>query len=193
MNRIIIHRLRLLILFFVISMASAWSQNDLKIINKTVSFGMRSKKNRSIHTIVVHSTFNKLGGDKYNIDLIIKQFSHYRVSSHYVIGRDGSIFRLVKESNIAFHAGRNALLDGHITSLNSSSIGIELMTSYDEAPTDKQVHSLALLVKDIEKRYKIDHIVRHSDIAPNRKTDPWNMNWEAFLELIQDKKAIASK
>lgn len=176
-------------------MASAWSQNELKIINKTVNFGMRSMKNRSIHTIVVHSTFNNQGGDKYNIDLIIKQFSHYRVSSHYVIGRDGRIFRLVKENNIAFHAGRKALLNGRITSLNSSSIGIELMTSYDEAPTEKQVNSLALLVKDIEKRYKIDHIVRHSDIAPQRKTDPWNMNWEAFLELIQtqDKKAIASK
>jgi len=26
--------------------------------------------------------------------------------------------------------------------------------------------------------------LRHSDIAPGRKTDPWNMDWDDFLKRI---------
>jgi len=40
------------------------------------------------------------------------------------------------------------------------------------------------LVKDIKSRYNIKYVLRHSDIAPDRKTDPWNMNWADFLKRI---------
>lgn len=177
-------KIAFILLSCALCIPSAHGQKELKFIDKPVSSGKRTVLNRNITAIIVHSTYNSFGDEKYDIDLIIKQFSRYRVSSHYVIGRDGVIYRLVKEKDVAFHAGKSQLPNGQ-TGLNSRSIGIELMTSKEEAPTEQQIKSLTLLVNDIKKRYKIEYILRHSDIAPNRKTDPWNMDWEGFLQGIK--------
>ena len=177
-------------LLFVINSSFTWSQSELKIIDKRVNFGFRPTQNRNIDVVIVHSVYNASGGDKYNVDLVINQFSHYGVSSHYIIGRDGAIYRLVKEKDVSFQAGKSSLPDGR-TNVNSCSIGIELITTKDslDAPTELQIKSLTALVKDIQSRYKIKYMLRHSDIAPGRKTDPWNMNWEDFLKTIEDKKS----
>lgn len=179
------YKLLFVSLLFVINFSFAWSQSELKIIDKTVSFGMRPMQNRKIDVIIVHSVYNASGGDKYDVGRVINQFSHYGVSSHYVIGRDGTIYQLVKEKNISFHAGKSILPDGR-KGVNSCSIGIELITSKDslDSPTILQIQSLTALVRDIKNRYKIKYVLRHSDIAPGRKTDPWNMNWEEFLKKI---------
>jgi len=177
-------KIAFILLSYTLCIPFAHGQKELKFIDKTVCTGKRTVENRNITAIIVHSTYNSDGGEKYDIDLIIKQFSHYRVSSHYVIGRDGVIYRLVKEKDVAFHAGKSQLPNGQ-TGLNSRSIGIELMTSKEEAPTEQQIKSLTILVNDIKKRYKIEYILRHSDIAPNRKTDPWNMDWDGFLQGIK--------
>ena len=167
-----------------------WSQSTLKIVDKTVSFGMHTATNRKIDAVIIHSVYNASDGDKYDVDSVIKEFAHYGVSSHYIIGRDGTIYRLVDEKNISFQAGKSSLPDGR-TNVNSCSIGIELITTKDslDAPTEWQIKSLTALVKDIQSRYKINYVLRHSDIAPGRKTDPWNMNWEEFLKTIEDKKS----
>ena len=74
---------------------------------------------------------------------------------------------------------------GGKSNINSTSIGIEILTSFDESPTDLQITALVKLVKALKKRYPIEFILRHSDIAPDRKTDPWNMDWEAFIKQVQ--------
>jgi len=180
-------RLKTLILLSLFSYSAVWSQSNLKIVNKAVSFGMRACHNRNIDAVIVHSVFNAAEGDKYDVDLVIKQFSRYKVSSHYIIGREGTIYQLVKEKNIAYHAGRSQLPDGR-TDVNSCSIGIEVITSKDslDTPTEKQIKSLTALVKDIKSRYKIKYVLRHSYIAPGRKTDPWNMNWEDFVKRLEN-------
>jgi N-acetyl-anhydromuramyl-L-alanine amidase AmpD len=170
-----------LILFLNISIVKG--QSKLKIIDKTVSFGMRTSPLRNIDVVIVHSVYNASGGDIYDVDLIIKQFSRYHVSSHYIIGREGTIYQLVKEKNVSFHAGKSSLPDGRMGA-NTFSIGIELMDSTGDAPTELQIRSLTALVKDIKSRYHIKYVLRHSDIAPGRKTDPWNMNWVDFLKRI---------
>lgn len=182
------HNIRIIIisLFLSINFSTLSSQSKLNIIDKTVSFGMRTAQLRNINTIIVHSVYNASGGDIYDIDLVIKEFSHYGVSSHYVIGRDGTIYQLVKEKNVSFHAGKSSLPDGR-SGVNSCSIGIELLDSTGSSPTELQIQSLTLLVKDIQKRYPIKYVLRHSDIAPGRKTDPWNMDWDDFLRRIGNK------
>ena len=181
-----IMRLKIQILIAIlVGFNTIYAQSELKIIDKTVNFGMRPTEKRMIDAIIVHSVYNASGGDKYDIDLVIKQFSHYGVSSHYVIGREGIIYQLVEEKKISFHAGKSSLPDGR-TNVNSCSIGIELITTKDslDSPTKYQIKSLTGLVKDIQKRYKINYILRHSDIATGRKTDPWNMDWNEFLKEI---------
>jgi N-acetyl-anhydromuramyl-L-alanine amidase AmpD len=179
-------RTTLISLLFVLNFSTVSSQNKLNIIDKTVSFGMRTTSLRDINSIIVHSVYNASGGDIYDIDLIINQFARYHVSSHYVIGRQGTIYQLVSEKNVSFHAGQSSLPDGH-QGVNLCSIGIELMDSIGSSPTEEQIRSLTLLVKDIQRRYPIKYVLRHSDIAPGRKTDPWNMDWEDFMSRISDK------
>jgi len=176
-----------LLLFILLGCVAVQSQNELKIVDKTVKFGMRNVENRSIDAVIVHSVYNAGGGDKYDIDLVIKEFSHYGVSSHYIIGRDGTIYQLVSEKNISFQAGKSQLPDGQ-TNVNTCSIGIELITTKDslDAPTKPQINSLVSLVKNIKSRYPIKYVLRHSDIAPGRKTDPWNMDWVDFQKQLGD-------
>jgi len=78
-------------------MPAIWCQKEYGIVDKTVDFGMRKAENRKISAVIIHSTYNNSGGEKYNIDLIIKQFHRYNVSSHYVIDREGIIYSLVNE------------------------------------------------------------------------------------------------
>ncbi len=159
--------------------------DSINVINKKVNFGYAENNNRIVNAVVVHSTFNNSGGNLYDIDLVIKQFSKYSVSAHYVIGRDGTIYQLVDEKDNSYHAGKSSLPDG-TTNVNSCSIGIELMTSYTESPTEKQIQALLKLIAGIKKRHAIKYVLRHSDIAPVRKTDPWNMNWDAFTKQLND-------
>lgn len=173
----------LLILVLSFSNNTIAAQNTTKIIDKKVNFGYREEPNRIIDVIVIHSVFNDSGGDIYDIDLIIKQFKKYRVSPHYLIGRNGSIFQLVDEKSIAAHAGKSCLPDGR-TSVNKCSIGIELVTSYVESPTEEQINALVNLVNQLNAKYQIKYLLRHSDIASERKSDPWNLDWFAFNNKI---------
>ena len=152
---------------------------DIVPVEKPAKSGFTKNNSRKIDAIIIHSVFNNSGGDLYNVDSIIKQFTRYHVSAHYLIGRDGVVYRLVNEKDIAYHAGKSQLPDGR-RSVNSCSIGIELVTSFTEAPTELQINALVELVKNIQLRHKIKYILRHSDISPERKTDPWNMDWENF-------------
>ncbi len=155
------------------------AQKTLKIIDKKINFGYREMPNRNIDVIIIHSAFNNSGGEFYDIDLIINQFRRYKVSTHYLIGRDGSVYQLVDDNNIAFHAGKSSLPDGR-TSVNKCSIGIEVVTSFTEPPTEEQTNALVDLVSQLNTKHKIKYLLRHSDIASERKSDPWNLDWAAF-------------
>lgn len=143
--------------------------------------------NRNIDAVIIHSTFNNSGGNYYDVDKVLAQFKRYKVSAHYVMDRNGVVYRLVDEKDVAYHAGRCQFPDGG-TNGNSRSIGIEVMTSFDEAPTEIQMEKLVLLVNWIKEREKIQYVLRHSDIAPERKTDPWNFDWADFKNRLKNGK-----
>ena len=95
-----------------------------------------------------------------------------KVSAHYLIARDGTLYQLVPENMRAWHAGQSYWAG--ITDVNSGSIGIELdndgQTPYDPA----QISTLEALLQDLRVRYRIraENIVGHSDVSPGRKIDP---------------------
>jgi N-acetylmuramoyl-L-alanine amidase len=98
-----------------------------------------------------------------------------KVSSHYCIGKDGTIVQLVKDTDSAWHAGASEWKGQK--DLNKNSIGIELVNLNDGKDTypNPQINALARLILDIQGRYKAvtnSRIVRHHQIAPGRKTDP---------------------
>ena len=99
-----------------------------------------------------------------------------RVSAHYVVEEDGAIWRLVPEARRAFHAGRSCWEGEH--DLNFVSIGIEIVNPGHEwgyrAFPEEQMAAVEYLCRDILSRHPIPphRVVGHSDIAPDRKTDP---------------------
>jgi N-acetyl-anhydromuramyl-L-alanine amidase AmpD len=175
----------LLMLISFLHLSTIGGEKKSEIIERNVNFGIKKTTNRNVDVIIIHSVYNASGGEQYDVDLIIRQFARYKVCAHYLIDRDGNIIQLVNERNIAFHAGVSKLPDGS-TGINSRSIGIEIVTSLTEKPAEIQIIAAAKLVRDIQSRHKIMYILRHSDIAPERKTDPWNMDWESFLSLIKE-------
>ncbi|HEX5007411.1 MAG TPA: N-acetylmuramoyl-L-alanine amidase [Hyphomonadaceae bacterium] len=99
-----------------------------------------------------------------------------KVSAHYMVEEDGTVFSLVAEEKRAWQAGRS-WWQGH-EDLNSRSIGIEIVNGgheYGLPPfPDLQIDVVIDLCQGILARWPIpqSRIVAHSDIAPERKEDP---------------------
>ena len=100
----------------------------------------------------------------------------YKVSCHYLISRKGEVVQMVKEKNIAWHAGKSKWKQ--FKNLNNYSIGIELVNKGHQFGyqnfSNQQISSLIKLCKKLKKKYLIkkENFLGHSDIAPLRKIDP---------------------
>ena len=148
------------------------------IKNRLVNWGFTKTNGRKIDTIIVHSSYNALGGDVHSVsDIINKEYKPAGVSPHYIISRRGTIYRLVQDKNIAYHAGVSKMPDGR-TNVNNFSLGIEIVETKSESPSDAQYLALKKLLNYLKGKYKIKYVLGHSDIAPGRKTDPWNFDWK---------------
>ena len=106
-----------------------------------------------------------------------------RVSAHYTIDEDGTVYRHVPEDRRAWHAGVSHWAG--ISNVNARSIGIELVNPGHEygyrAFPDVQVASLIRLSQGIVMRHPIatSQVLAHSDVAPARKEDPGELfPWE---------------
>lgn len=98
------------------------------------------------------------------------------VSAHYLVAEDGRVWRLVPEAMRAWHAGAGAWAGGE--DVNSRSIGVELanpgpLAGYPPFP-EPQMGALELLLDGILARWSISPagVIAHSDMAPDRKSDP---------------------
>ena len=114
---------------------------------------------------------------KNELDFESHEFFHtikdLKVSSHFVIDRTGKIYQFVSVYDRAWHAGLSSFKSQD--NCNDFSLGIELIGS-DYAPfEDSQYDSLNKLIKILCSSFpgiKKENIVGHSEIAPDRKTDP---------------------
>jgi AmpD protein len=93
-----------------------------------------------------------------------------RVSSHFVIRRDGALEQFVSCEARAWHAGVSSFFGRE--RCNDFSIGIELEGADEQIFESVQYATLASLVSALRVRYPIEAIAGHADIAPGRKTDP---------------------
>jgi N-acetylmuramoyl-L-alanine amidase len=98
------------------------------------------------------------------------------VSAHWLVAEDGRVFRLVDESQRAWHAGAGSW--GGAGDVNSRSIGIELANAgpLDGLPPypEPQMAALEALLDGVLGRWGIPPagVIAHSDMAPGRKADP---------------------
>lgn len=94
------------------------------------------------------------------------------VSAHYLISGSGTVEALVPETARAWHAGAGEWAG--LSDINSHSIGIELANSGAQPFAHPQITALENLLRGLMARWKIapHRIIGHSDMAPDRKTDP---------------------
>ncbi len=99
-----------------------------------------------------------------------------KVSAHYTVDEDGTVYRHVPEERRAWHAGVSFWRGA--TNINARSVGVEIVNlghefGYRHFPA-LQMAAVCDLCLDILARHSIParNVVAHSDIAPARKEDP---------------------
>ncbi len=137
-----------------------------------------------IDTIILHYT--GMPSCRGAVDWLLCEES--RVSCHYVVDEEGSVFQLLPEQRRAWHAGVSVWRGR--ADLNSRSIGIEIANpghdhGYPEFP-DVQIAAVIELCRNCGERWAIapENVLAHSDVAPTRKQDPgekfpWRTLYEA--------------
>jgi N-acetylmuramoyl-L-alanine amidase len=110
-----------------------------------------------------------------------------KVSAHYTIDEDGTVYALVPEARRAWHAGLSFWAG--IRNVNACSIGIELVNPGHEfgyrAFPAAQTAALKNLCREILARHPIPaaRVLGHSDIAPARKEDPGELfPWQTLAQ-----------
>lgn len=148
----------------------------LKITSRLVAWGFQKATTRKIDTIIIHSSYDAIGDKPYSVSGVIAEYKTYAVAPHYLIDREGNIYQLVSDVNIAYHAGESKMPDGR-TGVNNFSLGVEMLTTKKDKLTQEQYASLKFLIANIKEKYKITAVLGHNQIAPGRKDDPWNFEW----------------
>ena len=102
-----------------------------------------------------------------------------KVSSHFLITRSGGLIQFVSTKNKAWHAGLSSFLGRE--KCNDFSIGIELEGDGDTPFEEIQYKVLSETVGKLNATYANLRFAGHSDIAPERKTDPGiSFDWKRF-------------
>ena len=185
------------LLAFLILMLTGCAATGPRLDN---TYSARSQSSR-VRFIVIHYTVSDLARS-------IKTLTGDEVSSHYLLTdtEQPFFYTLVDEGRQASHAGVS-FWKGY-THLNSNSIGIEIVNpGFRDTPEGRlwypypqaQVEQLIVLLRQIVARHDIkpENILGHSDVAPQRKTDPgplfpWRQLAAAGLITWPDAARVAS-
>jgi len=116
----------------------------------------------------LQKSFNRLKQEKLFKDRTdIAKASKLNVSSHYMVDRDGSIYKLMPDNQMA----------RHVIGLNYSAIGIENvggLADKAEDLTKAQLKANIALIKYLKAKYpKIDYVIGHFEYRKMEKTPLW--------------------
>lgn len=144
-------------------------------------FGKTDQHGQSYITALFTNTLNP------NDHPYFAMIAGLEVSAHLVILRDGSVLQFVNFNDRAWHAGVSAYLGK--PACNDYTIGIELEGCDTKAFSHIQYETLAQVIVAIYRAYPTTYrqLAGHSDIAPNRKTDPGkHFAWRLLRTKIQE-------
>ncbi|QGV78373.1 N-acetylmuramoyl-L-alanine amidase [Streptomyces ficellus] len=106
-------------------------------------------------------------------------------ATHYVVRKDGHVAQMIRELDVAFHAGDRGM--------NERSVGIEHEGFVDRPQdfTDAMYASSARLTAGICARYGIpvdrEHIIGHVEVEGTDHTDPGpHWDWDRYMKLVRD-------
>jgi AmpD protein len=114
------------------------------------------------------------------------EIANFKVSAHLLIDREGVVIQFVPFDQRAWHAGVSAFAGR--PACNDFSIGIELEGTDTDPYTHLQYECLVKITQCLIAEYPAlssERVAGHSDIAPDRKTDPGPaFDWARFKALI---------
>ncbi|WP_338686857.1 N-acetylmuramoyl-L-alanine amidase [Streptomyces acidiscabies] len=144
--------------------------------------------------------------DDYDVDMIVvhvtqgdfasavKAFQDpgHLAAAHYIVGQDGRIAQMIRELDVAYHAGNR--------SYNERSVGIEHEGFVDRPKdfTDAMYAASARLAAGVCVRYGIpvdrEHIIGHVEVPGTDHTDPGeHWDWDRYLKLVAEAKEALTK
>ena len=147
------------------------------------NFDIVKRKKKRIKFLVFHYT-----GMKNEMSALKRLTSiNSKVSSHYLIKKNGVVVNLVPDLYISWHAGVSFWKN--LKKINKYSIGIEIRNPGHqfgyEGFNKKQIYSIKKLSLRLAKKYNLknSHFLGHSDISPDRKKDPGEyFPWELLAK-----------
>lgn len=124
----------------------------------------------------LESTFDvfnpvKIGGRP---DLI--SASNLNVSAHFLVDRDGVIFRLLPDTTFARHT----------IGLNYTAIGIENIGGPEDPLTRAQLNANAELIRYLRRKHAITHVIGHHEYYDFQGTSWWKETDPDYLTQKQD-------
>jgi N-acetylmuramoyl-L-alanine amidase len=167
-------------------MSKTWQKPKTTFI-LSPNFSARSIMTPQIDCLIVHHT----GGSRIDGTIATFQNDKSDVSSHYVVGCDGSIVQMVTDDKKAWHAGKSHLFNWNPTDMNSRSIGVEVVNKGDNIQpySSVQIVALAELTRFLVQTYSIPsrQVLGHREVClpHGRKVDPSdNFPWRMFRWLV---------
>ena len=135
-------------------------------MRKTPNKSKAPREGSTVDTIIIHYTGSM------STEGTLQWFSNNdaKVSAHYVISRTGKVFQYENWRTTLWHAGKSEW-NGR-SSLNRTSIGIELVGTYHSGFELKQMAALWGVLRDIYRELPIKYVLGHEQVSPGRKTDP---------------------
>lgn len=118
-------------------------------------------------------------------DKFLRSIKDLKVSSHFLITRQGKLIQFVPIHKRAWHAGISNYKGRE--KCNDFSIGIELEGCDEDEFELQQYDTLSQLINYLSNDLKISkqNIVGHADIAPGRKTDPGPyFDWSLLQSML---------
>ncbi|MDP3622157.1 MAG: 1,6-anhydro-N-acetylmuramyl-L-alanine amidase AmpD [Polynucleobacter sp.] len=148
---------------------------DLVVIHH-ISLPPGEFKTRNSTQYIIDFFQNRLDPDAHPY---FAEIADHRVSSHFLIARQGYLVQFVSTVDRAWHAGASQF-EGR-ERCNDFSIGIELEGDGDTPFEEAQYQTLQNLILQLQSQNPDLRFAGHSDIAPNRKTDPgMHFDWARF-------------
>lgn len=125
---------------------------------------------RTPNLVILHQT--EQNSCAQSLQTLTNPLTNRKVSAHYLICKDGTVFQLVDERYRAWQAG--VARWSNFNNINSISLGIELDNNGKEAFTTPQIGALLVILHSIKTRYHIPtgNFIGHADVAPTRRKDP---------------------
>ncbi|MFB7165565.1 N-acetylmuramoyl-L-alanine amidase [Streptomyces sp. NPDC056242] len=133
----------------------------------------------TIDRVIIHVTQGSYQGT-----LKVFMDPWHGAAAHYVVRKDGHIAQMIRELDVAFHAGNK--------DFNERSVGIEHEGFVDRPAdfTDAMYASSARLTAGICRRYGIPvdrkHIIGHVEVPGTDHTDPGpHWDWDRYMRLVK--------